>query len=125
MEKYDLKKEKTEKELWIENFNDYKKNKFSYPVSEIVLKYNLKKLPKEAKEYYLELSNIEPYQYFCLNMVLLKFKAKYSFKKIKNKVKLILYSKNKAYLKNILNELKIYDIKTKILNVQKRNFTAL
>lgn len=106
---------------WLKHFANSETKGYFYPVSEVFVEYKLKKLSQDLTEYFLELDKVTPYQFFCLKEVLHQFDTKHIIKKYNDKVRVVLYSKNKKYLQKITNELKIYEIDATISKVKRES----
>ncbi len=101
---------------WIDNFQTSKKNKYSYPVNELFMHIDLQRyLYSKVKSYKLVIQNMDRYSLFCVMQTLQNFNL--PFVVTKQKVAPIIYleSDSSKKLKEIREELKKYDIDSKII----------
>jgi hypothetical protein len=98
---------------WIEPFHEMKMENYHYPVTDVSINMPLDKIYRRVKIYVLDTEYLEPYQNFCVNQVLNKFRG-VSHKLIDDgdRIKFIIKSRRKKAIDGIIKELKYYDIKT-------------
>jgi|GEM_PF-2265166 len=98
---------------WVEPFHTMKMDNYHYPVTDVSINMPLDKIYRRVKIYVLDTEYLEPYQNFCVNQVLNKFRG-VSHKLIDdgNRIKFIIKSRRKKVINGIIKELKYYDIKT-------------
>ena len=107
--------------LWLNHFSKSEEDGYYYPVNEIFIDMELVKqieLPKKnvlEQSYQLNASISDPYQFFCLQEELKKYKVRYFLKKDHLDTKLLIYSQEKSILDALVRALKTYDINANIL----------
>ena len=104
--------------LWLDDLIKKGQKDYFFPVNEIFIKVDLEKIKKKKKVYQLFVNKLDPYEIFCLNQELKRYKIRYFFKKDKNSNKLLVYSNDVNRLNSLVNVLKRYQIKAKIKEVK-------
>ncbi len=95
---------------------------YHFPVNDLLIKIDLKPNVKVSKTFYtsynLIIDNFDRYSMFCIKQVFDMFKTPYVIVNEKNKNTIIVQSENSNNLVNVVEELKKYDIKSKIKEVK-------
>lgn len=106
-------KEKPEK-LWLNNFSKTERLGYFYPVNEVYIEVDLDEKITNTIKYKLTASLLDPYQLFCLKEELKQHKLRYYLTKEKNRVELLIFSKNIEKLNSLVRVLKNYRISAQI-----------
>ncbi len=101
--------------LWLKHFRNHKPKRYYFPVEEIYIKTDLVTDEKHIKTYKLVVNKLDPYQVFCLQQELKRYKLKFFFKKENNTTNLLVFSQSITKLRSLVNVLKKYQIDAKIL----------
>ncbi len=102
------------KKAWLNHFSKTQRLGYFYPVNEVYIKVDLNKKIINPITYELSASLLDPYQLFCLKEELKQHKLRYYLKKERNKIELLIYSKNKSRLDSLVKVLGNYKITAKI-----------
>jgi len=108
---------KKQKKVWLNHFSQTERLGYFYPVNEIYIEVDLdENITTESNNvvYKLSASLLDPYQLFCLKEELKQHKLSYYFKKDKNGIELLIYSKNINKLNSLVKILKNYQISADI-----------
>ena len=108
------KQEQKPEALWLNHLVETKKKGYFFPVNEVYIKTDLVKYVPPQKPMKLVVNDLDPYQIFCLKEELRRHKVRYFFKKSKEETKLLVYSKNRQKLNDLVKVLKKYQIDAKI-----------
>ena len=111
----EVKKEKPT-ELWLNNFSKTERLGYFYPVNEVYIEVDLNENEKitNTPTYKLSASLLDPYQLFCLKEELKQHKLQYYLTKEKEKIELLIFSKNLEKLNSLVRVLKNYQISANI-----------
>jgi len=101
--------------LWLRHLTKEETKRYYFPVEEIYIKTDLVVDEKRVKPYRLLVNNLDPYQIFCLQQELKRYKLKFFFKKEENTTNLLVFSKSITKLRSLVDVLKKYQINAKIL----------
>ncbi len=116
-----LEKEKKNKKFtksWIDGLAKSSRQKYSFPVNDMFMQIELYKyIPPKIKSYRLVIDNVDRYSMFCILQTLSSFKLPFVFSKEDKKPVIYIGSPNSKPLKKIVEKLKEYDIKSKIIEV--------
>lgn len=104
------------KKLWLNNFSKTERLGYFYPVNEVYIEVDLDEKITNAIRYELTASLLDPYQLFCLKEELKQHKLRYYLtkEKEKDKVELLIFSKNIEKLNSLVRVLKNYHISAQI-----------
>jgi len=103
---------------WIEGLAKSSKKSYTLPVNELFMHIELfKYIPPKIKSYRLVIDNVDRYSMFCIVQTLSSFNLPFVFSKENGAPTIFLGSKNQKTLKKIMQKLKMYDIKSKIVEV--------
>ena len=100
--------------LWLDRLLDKKQRRYYFPVEEAYIRVDLIKSKKGEKPYELIVDDLDPYQLFCLKEELRRHRVRYYFRKTKERIKLLVYSKEIGRLRKLTQVLKRYQIDAKI-----------
>ncbi|NPA66471.1 MAG: hypothetical protein GXO11_06280 [Epsilonproteobacteria bacterium] len=101
--------------LWLKRLAKENTQRYYFPVEEIYIKTDMVEEKKEIKPYQLVVNDLDPYQIFCLQQELKRYKLKFFFKKEKSTTNLLVFSQSITKLRSLVNVLKKYQINAKIL----------
>jgi len=101
--------------LWLNHFSKSERLGYFYPVNEVYVKLDLDEKITKTITYKLSAKLLDPYQLFCLKEELQRHKLKYYLKKDTQGVDLLIYSQNVNKLNKLVEVLKNYKIKAKIV----------
>lgn len=101
-------------ESWLNNFSEIQRKGYFYPVNEIYVSIDLDEKITKTIIYKLSAPILDPYQIFCLKAELKNHNLKYSLKKQKNSVELLIFSKDRKKLSSLVHVLKKYQISATI-----------
>ncbi len=110
----EIKKEKPI-ELWLNNFSKTERLGYFYPVNEVYIELDLNEKIVNTVTYKLSASLLDPYQLFCLKEELKQHELRYYLTKEKEKVELLIFSKNLEKLNSLVKILKNYQISANIM----------
>lgn len=100
---------------WIDHFSKREREGFSYPVNEVYVKLDLDEKITKIITYKLQAPLLDPYQIFCLKEELKRHHLRYYLKQDKRRgMELLIYSKDKKRLNNLVKVLQNYQIFAKI-----------
>ncbi len=111
---------------WAKKLSNYKKTDYILPVNDFFIRIKSnKKEQKIAKNrvhkiFRLLIPNLNNYSMFCIFRILDNTKLPYTIEKNYEKSEIYIDAKNSVYLKNILLNLKKYNIKSKIELIDKK-----
>jgi len=108
------KQEQKSEALWLNHFVERKKKGYFFPVEEVYIQTDLVKFIPPQKPLKLVVNDLDPYQTFCLKEELRRHNVRYFFKKSQEEMKLLVYSKNRQKLNDLVKVLKKYQIEAKI-----------
>ena len=108
------KQEPKKEALWLNHLVERKKKGYFFPVEEVYIQTDLVKFVPPQKPLKLVVNDLDPYQIFCLKEELRRHNVRYFFKKSKEEMKLLVYSKNRQKLNDLVKVLKKYQIEAKI-----------
>lgn len=100
-------KQKTQEE-WFYSMAKNKKEDFSYPASEMMLKYNFNHGIEPLRVFVDDLSE---YRFYCINQILIKNNIEYAYYKTDHVIQLVIFLNNKESQKKILSDFDYYKIK--------------
>ena len=106
--------EQKETALWLNHLADAKKKGYYFPVNEVYIKTDLLNYVPPRKPFEMVVNDLDPYQTFCLREELRRHDVRYFFKKSKEEMKLLVYSKSLKKLNDLVKVLKKYQIDAKI-----------
>ncbi len=105
----------TTENLWLDRFSKSEKEGYFYPVNEIFITLDLEKHRVKEKAFKLSAIIENQYQLFCLQEELKQRGFRYFLKKVRKGTELLIYSKDQSKLQSLIEALKSYKIKAKIL----------
>jgi hypothetical protein len=100
---------------WLERFSKSERLGYFFPVNEIYLNIDLNQQIIQETIYQLKASIHDPYQLFCLKEELKNFGFKHLLKKDTKGTLLLIRSKNKDKLSQLVSTLKNYQITASVL----------
>ena len=100
---------------WIDTLATSERQGYFYPVNEIYVDIDLNQKLVNEKIYRLSASLHDPYQLFCLKQELKQHKLRYTLKSDKDGAQFLVYTKEKARMKALVEALKNYNITAKHL----------
>lgn len=100
---------------WLDAFARSERQGYFYPVNEIYIEVDLNQKLVHEKIYRLSAKLRDPYQLFCLKQELKRHDLRYTMKNEKSGAELLVYSKEEAKLKALVNTLKNYQITASFL----------
>ena len=104
-----------ESSYWLKHFSKSEKVGTFFPVTEVNLSFDLEKKITRQKVYKLSATVIDPYQLFCLKQELSQRNIQYYFKKERSNSELLVFSKNRDKLQQLLVALQEYKIEAKLI----------
>ncbi len=103
---------------WLDALAKNERQGYFYPVNEIFIEVDLNQKSVYEKTYRLSAKLRDPYQLFCLKRELKQHRLRYTLKTEKEGAALLVYSKDEAKLKALVNALKNYQITATFLPYQ-------
>ncbi len=100
---------------WLDRFSKSEQDGYFYPVNEIFIRLDLNKHIVKEKAFTLSALIKDQYQLFCLQEELKQRDLRYFLKKVRQGTELLIYSKDQNQLQGLVEALKNYKIKAKIL----------
>lgn len=102
---------------WRDKLSKMVMKDYSPAVSQYYLKFDIIEItePKKLPSFTLEIADTSFYSRFCLIQTLENFKVQYKLLQSKAKTQIRLDTDNKKLLANIIDKLKEYNIKTKLI----------
>lgn len=100
---------------WLDTLAKSERHGYFYPVNEIYVEVDLNQKLINEKIYQLSAWLRDPYQLFCLKQELKQHGLRYSLKKEETGAELLVYSKDQAKMKALVNALKNYEITATVL----------
>lgn len=96
---------------WTSKFSGRETPAYLYPAPELHVKLDFPKDSLAAlKTFRVVVGELDPYRFFCLNQVLLAHGIDYAYYKAGGDIRLIVTTKDEAYLRSVLKELQRYEI---------------
>ncbi|WP_291950782.1 hypothetical protein [Campylobacter sp.] len=113
----DIKKEIPQ--TWQDKLANFKVNDYYPAANEFYMSFNMDDSAVKPKQkiYILDVNKNDVYSMFCLKQTLQNFLVKYTLIRSKNEVVIYLDTDNKQVLKNLIEQLKIYDIDANLKEV--------
>ncbi len=111
---------------WAKKLSNYKKTDYILPVNDFFIRIKSNKKEQNIaknrvhKIFRLLIPNLNNYSMFCIFRILDNTKLPYTIEKSYEKSEIYIDTKNSVYLKNILLNLKKYNIKSKIELIDKK-----
>jgi len=103
---------------WSQELANSKDAKFSFPVNELYMQIDLKKyIPPKVKSFRLVVDRVDRYSLFCIVQTLSSMNLPFVVDKNEKVPMIYVGSKTKNSLKSVVEKLKNYDIKSKIIEV--------
>lgn len=97
---------------WLNELSAKKEMSYLYPASELRVKLlfgdNLKR--GDTETFRVSVGIIDDYQFFCINQVLSANNIDYSYYRVGESIWLVVATEDEAYLRDVLEELKHYEI---------------
>ena len=104
-----------ENSYWLEHFSKSEKVGTFFPVTEVSLSFDLEKKITRQKVYKLSANVIDPYQLFCLKQELNQRNIQYFFKRNQTTSELLVFSKDRDKLQQLLVALQEYKIEANLI----------
>ncbi|MEA3373646.1 MAG: hypothetical protein U9Q62_08160 [Campylobacterota bacterium] len=105
----------TKEKRWIDTLATSERQGYFYPVNEIYVDIDLNQKLVNEKIYRLSAALHDPYQLFCLKQELRQHQLRYTLKSDKEGTQFLVYAKEKARMKALVEALKNYNITAKHL----------
>ena len=115
---------------WINKTDIKRDDSYYYPVTEINIHIDLtasvdSKYNSRLRKYKLVTQKLDDYHYFCLKQVLDQSQVQKSIERYENEIGVILYASGKQKLDYIVNELKKYEITSKVSELRNEKWKNL
>ena len=112
----ETKKDKQVEELassnWVNKISEKTDMPFVFPATELQVKLSLESefTAQEKDIFHIKVGALSDYQFFCINQILEAHHIRYSYYKIGENMWFSVVTKDEAYLREVLDKLKHYEI---------------
>ncbi|MCI7485813.1 MAG: hypothetical protein MSA68_07760 [Helicobacter sp.] len=90
---------------WLENFSNSSNKIFQYPATELFVKFDFSDNDASNVTTSIEMKDLDEHKYFCVSQILKQSKLENTYYKIGNKLRLVVFIRDKDKLKKFLGDL--------------------